>query len=96
MRILVKDTMIISYGIVGGFEGDIEIDDSIVPDIFIDDFAPEKFLYVNNEIIENPGYVPPEPPAPVAPIEERVSELEVQNQMLTDCILEMSEIIYGE
>ena len=35
----------------------------------------------------------PEPPVPTIP--ERVSTLEVENEMLTECILEMSEIIYA-
>lgn len=38
-------------------------------------------------------YNPPEPqPTP----DERMTTLEKQSEMLTECILEMSEIVYGE
>ena len=34
-------------------------------------------------------------PVPVPTAEERLAELEAQNEMLLECILEMSEIIYA-
>ena len=35
------------------------------------------------------------PPIPVPSAEERIAELEEQNAMLTECLLEISEIIYS-
>ena len=34
-------------------------------------------------------------PAPEPTPEERISELEAQNQMLTQCLMEMSQIVYA-
>lgn len=36
-----------------------------------------------------------EVPAPEPTPEERISELEAQNQMLTECLIEMSQIVYA-
>ena len=34
-------------------------------------------------------------PAPEPSPEERIAELEAQNQMLTQCLMEMSQIVYA-
>lgn len=34
-------------------------------------------------------------PAPEPTAEERIAELEMQNQMLMECLLEMSEVVYA-
>lgn len=34
-------------------------------------------------------------PEPESPPEERLAELEAQNQMLTKCLMEMSQIVYA-
>lgn len=99
MQILTDNIYITAYCTVGHVEDGIEIDRSICPENFFSEFDTNKFLYQNGEITENPDYVPPEPepePEPTPSLEEQISELKEQNQMLTDCILEMSEIIYGE
>ena len=36
-----------------------------------------------------------EAPAPEPTQEERLAELEAQNQMLTQCLMEMSQIVYA-
>lgn len=36
-----------------------------------------------------------EVPAPEPTPEQRISELEAQNQMLTECLIEMSQIVYA-
>lgn len=99
MQILTNDIYITAYCTVGHVEGGIEINKSICPANFFADFDTNKFLYQNGVISENPNYVPPEPepePEPTPSLEEQIAELKEQNQMLTDCILEMSEIVYGE
>lgn len=99
MQILINENnKITAYCTVGRIVGGIEIDKSIVPDGFFTDFDSGKWLYVDEAIIPNPDYVPipeptPEPPGPS--LEEQIEALQEQNQMLTDCILEMSEIVYG-
>ena len=60
-----------------------------LPAGFAENFAPGKYMYVDGAVVENPDYQPP------AGLDGKVAELTEQNQMLTDCILEMSEIIYG-
>ena len=102
MKIKVDNTKIIWFAIIGDTDGSITIDDSIVPKNFLDDWQPEKWLYIDGTISENPDFVPPEPPAPEPSIQDQIDELksqnetlQEQNQMLTDCLLEMSEIVYG-
>ena len=48
------------------------------------------YLYENGEFIYDPIEVEEQPPTP----EERISALEEQNEMLLECILEMSELLY--
>lgn len=43
-----------------------------------------------------PDPEPEEPPLTRAELTARVHELEEQNNMLVECILEMSEVVYGE
>lgn len=49
-----------------------------------------KYLYINGAFVENPNWEEPKPTA-----EERIAELEMQNEMLLSCVLEMSEIVYA-
>ena len=75
MRILInKKNEIIDYAIVGGLDGDFEIDDSIVPQGFILYFKPARYLYkegtieVNNDFEEdNEINLPSIPPTIVTP-----------------------------
>ena len=75
MQILVnKNNQIISFAVVGGFDGGIEIDDSIVPQGFISYFKPARYLYkegtieLNNDFEEeNKINSPSTPPTIVTP-----------------------------
>ena len=49
-----------------------------------------NYLYINNEFVYDP--LPVEPELPDS--EERIAALEEQNEMLLECILEMSELLY--
>ena len=52
MQILVDNNNIITaYATVGGFDGGIEIDDSILPDTFIPEFKNGKFKYEENKLL---------------------------------------------
>ncbi|PHK50802.1 DUF2977 domain-containing protein [Staphylococcus edaphicus] len=57
MQILLNsDNLITSYAIIGGFDGGIEIDDSILPDTFIPEFKSGKFLYENEKVTYNNNF----------------------------------------
>lgn len=72
MQILVKDNKVIGYATLGGFVDGIEI--SEYPDDFQLDFKPEKFLYIDNQIMLNNEYIPP----PSEDILEQISNLKSQ------------------
>lgn len=60
IQILVdKNGLITSYATVGGFEGGIEIEDSILPDTFIPEFKNGKFLYKDSKVFYNREYIEP-------------------------------------
>ena len=50
------------------------------------------YRYENNEFVYDP--LPVEPEEPYVEPEERITALEQQNEMLLECILEMSELLY--
>lgn len=57
MKILVDENhLITSYATVGGFDGDIEVDNSIIPQDFTQTFKPRYYLYQNEQIVVNPNY----------------------------------------
>ena len=57
MQILINENnLIISYAIVGGFDGGIEVDDSIIPQDFIVYFKPKRYLYNKGAIEVNNDY----------------------------------------
>ena len=54
MRITINDNNeITGYAIVGGIEGDFEIDDSIIPHDFTQNYKPKYYLYQNEQIVVN-------------------------------------------
>ena len=66
----------------------------IVPSSALPEGDCLQYRYVNGEFVHDPLPEPepePEPPTP----EERIAALEKQNEMLTECLLEMSEIVYA-
>ena len=57
MKILVNHNYeIVQYATVGGFEGDIEINNGILPSNFIESFKPKYFLYKDGEVKVNTNY----------------------------------------
>lgn len=56
MQILVKDDFIITFVKVGGVKDGIQIDDSLVPRGFIEDFKPYKYMYIDKQISINENY----------------------------------------
>lgn len=62
MKLLVNENNEIeAYSIWGDIEGAIDFTET-VPDDFYEKFKPSFYLLKNNEVIENPNYVEPEPP----------------------------------
>ncbi|WP_373192708.1 DUF2977 domain-containing protein [Pediococcus acidilactici] len=62
MRLRINDKdEIIAYATLGDINDSTEYAGT-VPDDFYDKFKPSFYLLQNNEIIENPNYVAPEPP----------------------------------
>ena len=49
--------------------------------------SPEEIAEIERAIAEAPELQPTP--------EQRISELEAQNQMLTECLMEMSQIVYA-
>lgn len=87
MRILInKDNEIVNYAIVGSIDGDIAIDDSIVPQNFLLYFKPKRYLYnegeikVNSDFEENTEITIPED----TPIIEMPSSDEELRKMFAD------------
>ena len=57
MKILINHNYeIVQYATVGGFEGDIEINNGILPSNFIESFKPRYFLYKDGEVKVNANY----------------------------------------
>lgn len=75
MRIKINDNYeITGYALVGGFDGGIEIDDSIVPQGFVLYFKPKRYLYNEGTIELNSDFeeeneinLPSTPPTIVTP-----------------------------
>lgn len=70
-------------------------------DMFLFDFPLDfditqhiNYKIENGELVHD-EFVYPEI-EPVTPLEDRVTTLEEENSLLTECVLEMSSIIYGE
>lgn len=82
MKIEVNDkNEIIAYVKRGGILGDnfIEFEESKVPDDFYRKYKPFFYILKNNEIVENPNYVAPEPPTDSpSNLEKRVAAISYQ------------------
>lgn len=84
LKILVdENNLITSYAKVGGFDGDIEVDDSIVPRDFDQNYKPKYYLYQNEEIVVNPNYQPETPVQPSTPSQTVMSDSTIKNMVAT-------------
>ena len=54
-----------------------------------------KYVELTPEEVAEMERLQAEVPAPEPTPEQRISELEAQNQMLTECLMEMSQIVYA-
>ena len=53
----------------------------------IRDMSPEEIAELERQQAEAPE--------PVPTPDDRIAELEAQNQMLTECLMEMSQVVYA-
>jgi len=68
-----------------------------IEDPRVDEFPvhPSNYLYINNEFIYDPlPELEPEPDL-IEVLQSEVADLKSQNEMLTECLLEVSEEIYN-
>lgn len=94
MQVLVDDYNIITaYATVGGFDGGIEIDDSILPDTFIPEFKNGKFKYEDGNVVYNREYTEPvkdiEPPTNNEAMQQEVDSLKQQVEDLSALIQQL-------
>ncbi|MEE6669703.1 DUF2977 domain-containing protein [Pediococcus acidilactici] len=70
ISLTVNQNIIVDYAIGSGLVGDNVVQYSgNIPDDFYSKFKPSFYLLENNEIVENPNYVAPEPPV-IGPSEQ--------------------------
>lgn len=63
MQLTIDENNIIeSYARFGEIEGGIDFDEKLLPEKFYQKFKPSFYMLQNDEIVENPNYVAPEPP----------------------------------
>lgn len=92
MRIqLDKTGHITGYAYIGGF-GDDDVNVDHLPD-----GDPLQYRYENGLFIYDPvSEQDPEPEQDTSPsVAEQIQELRAQNEMLIECLLEMSELVYS-
>lgn len=91
MNILIdKDNLITSFAEVGGFEGGIEIDNSILPEMFVQEFKSGKFKYSDGAISYNKDFVDGEA---YSQIKSENVTLESKVKTLEDRVKELEDII---
>lgn len=84
LKILVdENNFITSYATVGGFDGDIEVDDSIVPQDFTQNYKPKYYLYQDEKITINPNYQPDTFEQPTTPTQPVMSDSTLKNMVAT-------------
>lgn len=84
MRITINNNNeITGYAIVGGIEGDFEIDDSIIPQDFTQTFKPKYYLYQDEKIIINPNYQTETYEQPTTPTQPVMSDSTLKNMVAT-------------
>lgn len=76
-----------TYDIYGNIE-DIRVNDIPEGDI-------TNYLYINGEFVFDPLPEPEPELDPIEVLQSEVAELKSQNEMLTECLLEVSEEIYN-
>ena len=90
MKIKLEGNKIVAYAIVGNLEDGIEVDNSILPDDFIENFVSGKFLYTNDKVVVNENFVPAKPEEVEGPSQIQQS-LSVLTKQVMDLQLENAQ-----
>lgn len=91
MQILVNnENLIVGYADVGGIEGGIDINDSILPDTFVAEFKPRKFKYEDGVVSYNRLFSDNEEAAQLRSVNE---SLEEKIKVLEQKVAELEEIV---
>lgn len=76
----------------------VTTEEFLAPGMVLMEELPEgdvsNYRIVDNEYIYDPLPPEPEPVDEIALMQEHINMLQDQNDMLTECIMEMSEIVY--
>ena len=84
MRLVLDKDQIVSFALIGDLDNSIEVDDSIVPDDFMENFKPNYYLYDNNIISINTNYKEPEIVVPdVKPSESQKMLMSLSQNVVT-------------
>lgn len=86
-----ENNLIVSFATSGGFEGGIDIDESILPSTFVAEFKSGKFKYEDNNISYNRNFIDDEANAQ---LRNENSSLEDKVVTLENRIVELENIIY--
>lgn len=91
MIILVdKNNLITSFASAGGFDGGIEVSDSILPDTFVAEFKPCKFKYEDGVVSYNRLFSDNEEATQLKSVNE---SLEEKIKALEQKVAELEEIV---
>ena len=84
MRLVLDKDQIVSFALIGDLDNSIEVDDSIVPADFMENFKPNYYLYDNNIISINTNYKEPEIVVPdVKPSESQKMLMSLSQNVVT-------------
>ena len=92
------------YIIDGGRPLDLPEDAHYIT-VTLEEITEEEYIQLREELDEGQTIIEPDEQQPDAPekpvtrlsqLEKQVAELVEQNAMLVECLLEMSEVVYGE
>lgn len=90
MRIkLDEQSHVIGYSRIGGIEGDFEVPNEVLPQGELLDYRYEDGVFVYDPL------PPEEEEESGTPPTDPVEDLRQQVDMLTECLLEMSELLYA-
>lgn len=84
MRLVLDKDQIVSFALIGDLDNSIEVDDSVIPDDFMENFKPNYYLYDNNIISINTNYKEPELVVPdVKPSESQKLLMSLSQNVVT-------------
>ncbi|MEH1648219.1 DUF2977 domain-containing protein [Pediococcus pentosaceus] len=80
MQLIIENNIIEAYVRFGEIQGGIDFDEKSLPEKFYEKFKPSFYMLQNDEIVENPNYVAPEPPVIGPSKQEKINAQLMLNQ----------------